>query len=322
MDRSLKIIALIFNSGSHVPRGNPYFSTLCVGMDSIEHCDQSVPTRSVGTRATAPGKQPRSGARQGVVTVLLLVSLVLLLGFGALALNLAWLTSHQVQLRQACESSALAGAAQLLDPAPGAASSVPDPAAAARVPWRRPKQGHFLRRTPRPSCKRPATIQTWSSAGAKIRRRLTARLCRGTAPGRSIRFASAACGEKATAKPWLCGSATFLASLAPSRPPRHRHDGPADLRFSAGEVRQRADGSVVGARSPRGPRGPRERRPELRTSIPLPRARGPSARAQTAWPRSRCTSPWPDGSSPADPPSANWLPWPGGTSTSNGLRAR
>jgi hypothetical protein len=67
------------------------------------------------------------------VTILLLVSLVLLLGVGALALNMAWLASHQVQLRQACESAALAGAAQLLDPAPGTASSEPDPATSARV---------------------------------------------------------------------------------------------------------------------------------------------------------------------------------------------
>ncbi len=77
--------------------------------------------------------RPASAPRRGIVAIFLIVALVALIGVGALAMNLTWLTSHQVQLRQACEAAALAGATQLFDPAPGAPASVADPAAEARV---------------------------------------------------------------------------------------------------------------------------------------------------------------------------------------------
>lgn len=67
------------------------------------------------------------------MALLLLLALAVVLGIGALALNLAWLGSHQIQLRQACAAAALAGAAELLDPAPGSTSSEPNPVVAARV---------------------------------------------------------------------------------------------------------------------------------------------------------------------------------------------
>jgi hypothetical protein len=75
----------------------------------------------------------KSQPRRGAVAMLLPLVLTVLVGVGALALNLTWLSSHQTQLRQASEAAALAGAAQLLDPAPDATPSAPDPAAAARV---------------------------------------------------------------------------------------------------------------------------------------------------------------------------------------------
>jgi hypothetical protein len=65
--------------------------------------------------------------------MLLLLSLGALLGIAALALNLAWLTSHQIQLRHACEAAALAGAAELLDPTPAVSDHETDQAAADRV---------------------------------------------------------------------------------------------------------------------------------------------------------------------------------------------
>jgi hypothetical protein len=77
--------------------------------------------------------RPAPDQRRGVVALFLLASLVVIVGVGALALNLTWLTSHQVQLRHASEAAALAGAEQLLDPAPNAPASVADPAAEARI---------------------------------------------------------------------------------------------------------------------------------------------------------------------------------------------
>lgn len=77
------------------------------------------------------------------MTVLLLLGLAVFLAFAALALNLTWLSCQQVRLRQACQSAALAGAAELMDPAPDVpltadavvetASGVVDPLTAARV---------------------------------------------------------------------------------------------------------------------------------------------------------------------------------------------
>jgi hypothetical protein len=75
---------------------------------------------------------PAPNARRGAAVVLLLGALVVLLGVGALALNLTWLSTHQVELREACESAALAGAAELLDPAAGA-SVISNSAVADRV---------------------------------------------------------------------------------------------------------------------------------------------------------------------------------------------
>ena len=46
-----------------------------------------------------------------------------MIGIGAIALNWAWLANHQLEIRQAGEAAALAGAAKLLDPTPDAASS-------------------------------------------------------------------------------------------------------------------------------------------------------------------------------------------------------
>jgi hypothetical protein len=77
-----------------------------------------------------PRKAPN---RTGAVALLLLASLAVLLGVVSMAINLSWLTSHQVQLRNACQSAALAGAAELLDPAPQEDSTEPDPAAAVRA---------------------------------------------------------------------------------------------------------------------------------------------------------------------------------------------
>ena len=86
----------------------------------------------------------KSGRRRGAMTLLLLFALPILLGSVALAVNLAWLSCHQVRLRQACQSAALAGAAELMDPAPLDAPPAPgsvavatspaaDPATAARI---------------------------------------------------------------------------------------------------------------------------------------------------------------------------------------------
>ena len=86
----------------------------------------------------------KSGRRRGAVTLLVLFGLGILLGLVALAVNLTWLSCHQVRLRQACQSAALAGAVELMDPAPldtpAAAGSVAvatspatDPATAARI---------------------------------------------------------------------------------------------------------------------------------------------------------------------------------------------
>ena len=82
--------------------------------------------------------RPALGARRGAMAVLLLATLVVLLGVGAVALNLTWLTSHKVELREACDAAALAGAAQLLDPDPGIAPSTPNPPAASHPPTGRP----------------------------------------------------------------------------------------------------------------------------------------------------------------------------------------
>ena len=67
------------------------------------------------------------------MALLMLGTLVVLVGVGALALNLAWLISHKVQLQHACQAAVLAGAAQLLDPAAGTTPPTPDVAAEARV---------------------------------------------------------------------------------------------------------------------------------------------------------------------------------------------
>jgi Flp pilus assembly protein TadG len=53
----------------------------------------------------------KSRSRRGAVAILFPVVLTVLVAVGALALNLTWLSSHQAQLRQACEAGALAGAA-------------------------------------------------------------------------------------------------------------------------------------------------------------------------------------------------------------------
>jgi hypothetical protein len=76
---------------------------------------------------------PASNERRGVVAALLLMTLVVLIGVGALALNWTWLTSHKVQLQRACEAAVLAGAAQLLDPTAGVTPPTPNVAAEARV---------------------------------------------------------------------------------------------------------------------------------------------------------------------------------------------
>jgi hypothetical protein len=68
--------------------------------------------------------------RRGVVALLVIVAAVAILAIGSLALNASWLSGHKLELRRACEAAALAGAAQLLDPAPDAGD---DEAAAARV---------------------------------------------------------------------------------------------------------------------------------------------------------------------------------------------
>ena len=49
----LDTLASLLGSGSHVPRRNPVFPTLCVESGNAERCRQCVPTRSVGTRAFA-----------------------------------------------------------------------------------------------------------------------------------------------------------------------------------------------------------------------------------------------------------------------------
>lgn len=63
----------------------------------------------------------------------LLLTLVVLIGVGSLALNAAWLHCHQIQLRQASEAAALAGAGELLDPYPSGTSEAASEAAAARL---------------------------------------------------------------------------------------------------------------------------------------------------------------------------------------------
>ena len=74
--------------------------------------------------------RPVFGKRRGAMAMLLLGALVVLLGFSALALNLAWLTSHKVQLHRACQAAVLAGAVELLDPT---VPPTPDVTAEARV---------------------------------------------------------------------------------------------------------------------------------------------------------------------------------------------
>lgn len=68
--------------------------------------------------------------RRGVVALLLLLSLVVVLGVASLAINQSWMTSHRMELKEAATAAALAGAAQLFNPAP---STVADSAAAARL---------------------------------------------------------------------------------------------------------------------------------------------------------------------------------------------
>jgi hypothetical protein len=87
--------------------------------------------RAVAFRSKRIGSA--SNNRRGLMAVLLLFSLVVLLGMGALALNRAWLTSHQVLLRQACEAAAIAAAEQLHDPTPGDTSAAAQTAAQARA---------------------------------------------------------------------------------------------------------------------------------------------------------------------------------------------
>jgi hypothetical protein len=96
-------------------------------------CDLCATAMAFGPTTPRKRIRPASEARRGAMALLVLGALVVLLGVGSLALNLTWLTSHQVQLRQACEAAALAGAVQLLDPAPGISPSTSDPAAATRV---------------------------------------------------------------------------------------------------------------------------------------------------------------------------------------------
>jgi hypothetical protein len=97
---------------------------------------------------------PALGTRRGAMAILLLVGMAVLFGVGAVALNLTWLTSHKVKLRQACEAAALAGAAQLLDPFAGTASSASDAAAAARVVVATGQAGTFF------AANSPAILQT------------------------------------------------------------------------------------------------------------------------------------------------------------------
>lgn len=61
----------------------------------------------------------RAGQRRGGVTMGLLVVLTVVLGFVALAWNVASLRHTHNRLQAACESAALAGAAQLVDPSRG-----------------------------------------------------------------------------------------------------------------------------------------------------------------------------------------------------------
>ena len=98
--------------------------------------------------------RPALGTRRGAMAILLLVGLVVFLGLGAVALNLTWLTSHKVELRRACEAAALAGAAQLLDPSAGTASSATDAATAARVLTATGQAGTFF------AANSPAILQT------------------------------------------------------------------------------------------------------------------------------------------------------------------
>jgi hypothetical protein len=65
--------------------------------------------------------------------VFLLVTLVVFIGVGALALNWTWMSSHQFHLQRACEAAVLAGAAELLDPTAGTTPPLPDTAAQARI---------------------------------------------------------------------------------------------------------------------------------------------------------------------------------------------
>ncbi len=76
---------------------------------------------------------PALNQRRGAIVLFLLVSLAVLLGVSALALNSTWLGSYQVQLHQACQAAAMAGAAELLDPTAGLTPAIPDAAAQARI---------------------------------------------------------------------------------------------------------------------------------------------------------------------------------------------
>jgi hypothetical protein len=88
---------------------------------------------SATTARSAKRRWASPGGRRGAMTLLLLFMLVVLTGIGSLALNLAWLRCHRIQLHKACEAAALAGASQLLDPSPSDTSHAASAAAAARV---------------------------------------------------------------------------------------------------------------------------------------------------------------------------------------------
>ncbi|MBS0210490.1 MAG: hypothetical protein JSS27_16220 [Planctomycetes bacterium] len=85
----------------------------------IKTSGSRLPRRASAGPARPCDAKVRAASRRGNVTIAMIVVLVVVLMFAAVAWNVAWLRHTHSELQTACESAALAGAAQLANPLGG-----------------------------------------------------------------------------------------------------------------------------------------------------------------------------------------------------------